>query len=102
MLIVNTVKTVNGIASKIVGTSDTRATNQLWSRNSRHAHGGRKICTKVSSDMAKKPPRALMGFAADASLSKAGSHHVESSAMRTQLTAFIDAGHHPGEVCGDM
>ena len=41
----------------IVGTSDTRATNQLCSRNSRHAQGGRNICTKVSSVIAKKPPR---------------------------------------------
>jgi hypothetical protein len=56
----------------------------------------------VSSVIAKKPPRALTGFAADASLSKGGSHHVDSSAMWTQLTVFIHAGHHPGEVYGDI
>ena len=56
MLKVNTISTVNGIASISVGSIDTRATNQVCSRNSRHANGGRNIRTNVSSDIAKKPP----------------------------------------------
>ena len=36
MLSVKLTRTVNGIATSSVGTSDTRATNQACSRNSRH------------------------------------------------------------------
>jgi hypothetical protein len=31
--------------------------------NSRHANGGRTICTKMSSDNAKKAPTSRSGFA---------------------------------------
>ena len=60
---VNTVRTVNGIASMTVGNIDTRATNHACRRNSRHAHGGRNIWTKVSNDIAKKSPTERTGFA---------------------------------------
>ena len=54
--------TVYGMVSISVGSIDTRATNQVWSRNSRQANGGLKINTKVSSDIAKKPPTARTGL----------------------------------------
>ena len=58
----NVNSTVNGIANINVGTSDTRATNHAWVRNSRHANGGLNIATNVSSAIAKKPPTARTGL----------------------------------------
>jgi len=48
MLNVNINKTSNGIASKSVGSSATRATNQHCNKNSRQANGLRGINTNVS------------------------------------------------------
>ena len=58
-----TTSTVNGIVSNSVGTIDTRATNQVWMTNSRHANGGLKMKTRVSRDMAKNPPISRTGAA---------------------------------------
>ena len=55
---------MRGMAIKMVGANETRATNQVCSKNSRHAQGGRNIKTKVSKHIAKKPPAAVSGFAA--------------------------------------
>ena len=55
MLKVNTGSTVNGTASISVGTIDTRATNQLCSRNSRQANGRRGMetsCPKRREELA--------------------------------------------------
>ena len=60
---VNTVKTVNGIDSISVGTSETRATNQVCNRYSRHANGRRIMPPNVSIAIAKKPPSPRNGFA---------------------------------------
>ena len=60
---VNTVKTVNGIDSISVGTSETRATNQVCNRYSRHANGRRIMQPNVSIAIAKKPPSPRNGFA---------------------------------------
>src|SRR5258705_4702616 len=73
MLRVNTMRTVNGMVSISVGTIDTRATNHVCSRNSRHANGGLNIKTNVSSDMAKKSPTARIGLVAMDSEVTAGS-----------------------------
>ena len=54
---------LNTIASRIAGTSDTRAVNQLWWMNSRQAHGGRTNCTMESRDIATKPPISRSGLA---------------------------------------
>ena len=62
MLKVNTTSTVYGTANISVGTSDTRATNQVLTTNSRHAKGFRGIRTSTSSAIAKKPPTAAGGF----------------------------------------
>lgn len=62
MLKMNVVKTVNGIDSVSVGMSDTRVTNQACGTNSRHANGGRKSSTMVSSAMAKKLPSSRIGL----------------------------------------
>jgi hypothetical protein len=62
MLRVKTVSTVNGMASINVGTIETRATNHVCNKNSRHAHGGLNISTAQSSDMAKNAPSALSGL----------------------------------------
>jgi hypothetical protein len=59
MLKVKIAKTLNGIASNIVGSSDTRATNHACRKNSRHAKGLRGINTNVSSAIAKKPPNEV-------------------------------------------
>src|SRR5215208_3956257 len=59
---VNTLSTVNGIASITVGSSDTRATNQPCSSSSRHANGGTNINRKVSRATAKNPPTARIGL----------------------------------------
>ena len=63
MLKMNVNNTVYGIVNISVGTIDTRATNQACKMNSRHANGGLNICTKVSSAIAKKPPKARTGLA---------------------------------------
>jgi hypothetical protein len=60
---VNTVKTVNGIDNINVGTSETRATNHVCNKYSRHANGRRNIHTNVSIAIAKKPPSPRNGFA---------------------------------------
>lgn len=64
---VNTTSTVNGIVSNSVGTSDTRATNQVCSTNSRHGKGSLNIATNVSSDIAKNSPRERSGLTRDSS-----------------------------------
>lgn len=61
MFRVKVVSTVNGMASSTVGIIETRATNQHWSRNSRHAHGGRKIWMIVSRHRPKNSPSAIAG-----------------------------------------
>ncbi len=63
MFSVNATSTVNGIATSSVGTSETRAIIQVWSRNSRNWNGRRKILTKVSSDISTNPPTARAGAA---------------------------------------
>src|ERR1700751_2681360 len=40
----------------------TRAMNQHCSMHSRQKNGGRAACTKVSSDIAMKPPTSRSGF----------------------------------------
>jgi hypothetical protein len=50
------------MANNKVGAMDTRATNQVCSKNSRQANGGLNIRTRVSSDIAKKSPRERTGF----------------------------------------
>src|ERR1700677_3417491 len=62
MLNVKTSSTEYGIVNISAGTTDTRATNQVWSTYSRNANGGLTITTNVSSDIAKKPPIARTGF----------------------------------------
>jgi hypothetical protein len=62
---VNTVSTVNGIDKNSVGTNDTRATNHVCNRYSRHAKGRRNMHTNVSNAMAKKPPSPRKGLAAN-------------------------------------
>src|SRR5882757_9618147 len=64
MLRMNTTNVVNGIASRSAGASDTRAMNQVWSRNSRQANGLVNSVTMVSSVNAKNPPTARSGLVA--------------------------------------
>jgi len=51
---------VYGIDSIRVGTMETRATNQIWSINSRHANGRRNIALHVSPTSTKKSPIAVI------------------------------------------
>jgi hypothetical protein len=61
-LIMKMANALNGIDTATVGKIVTRATNQLWWMNSRQAKGGRTICTKMSSDSAKKLPTSRSGL----------------------------------------
>ena len=61
MLSVKLTRTVNGIATNKVGASDTRATNQDCSKNSRHWNGRRNANLTASTDIANKAPTACMG-----------------------------------------
>ena len=65
MLSVKTMSTVYGIDSRSVGTIDTRATNQVCNRYSRHAKGRRNMHANVSIAIAKKPPSPRNGLAAN-------------------------------------
>lgn len=46
----------------MVGTIDTRATNQIWLTSSPHAHGGRAIAVNVSPASTTKSPTATAGL----------------------------------------
>src|SRR5689334_5305646 len=61
MLSVKLTRTVNGIATNKVGASETRATNQDCSKNSRHWNGRRNANLTASNDIAHKAPTACMG-----------------------------------------
>ena len=63
MLSVKTIRTVYGIDSTTVGTTETRATNQICSTSSRQAYGGRSIAAKVSPVRTMKSPTATAGRA---------------------------------------
>ncbi|SKU62200.1 Uncharacterised protein [Mycobacteroides abscessus subsp. abscessus] len=63
MLSVKATSTVNGMATKSVGNNETRAMNQVWSKNSWPWKGRRKILRNVASDMETKPPTARAGAA---------------------------------------
>ncbi|CKP18305.1 Uncharacterised protein [Mycobacterium tuberculosis] len=63
MLRVNATRTVNGMDTSNVGTSETRATIQVWSKNSRNWNGRRKAARAVSIDISKNPPTARAGTA---------------------------------------
>ncbi len=73
-----TVSTLNGMASMTVGNIATRATNHVCRMNSRQAHGGRNICTKMSSDIAKKLPSARTGLTAESAVTTSGPFHAWS------------------------
>src|SRR5581483_4758282 len=62
MLSVKLTNTVRGIATNNAGNSDTRATNQDCSKNSRHWNGRRKMNKIASADIAKNPPMAWAGL----------------------------------------
>ncbi len=55
--------TVNGIDTNSVGTKETRAIIQVWSRNSRNWNGRRNILTNVSMVISTNPPTARAGAA---------------------------------------
>ena len=61
MLSVKLTRTVNGMATNNVGASETRATNQDCSKNSRHWNGRRNANLTASADIANRPPTACMG-----------------------------------------
>lgn len=63
MLSTKTISTVYGIDNMMVGKMETRATNQICSSTSRHAHGPRTAATSASALSRKNSPNALMGFA---------------------------------------
>ena len=62
MFSTNTISTVYGIDSMIVGKIETRATNQICSSNSRHAHGPLTAAINASALSMKNSPNAFMGF----------------------------------------
>ena len=62
MFRVKLTSTVNGIATSTVGASDTRATNQDCSRNSRHWNGRWNRKRTASADIANSPPMASIGL----------------------------------------
>ena len=61
----NTMSTVYGIDSMIVGKIETRATNQICSSTSRQAHGPRTVVTNDSMLRMKNWPSAFIGFATE-------------------------------------
>ncbi|CNH65541.1 Uncharacterised protein [Mycobacterium tuberculosis] len=65
MFSTNTMSTVYGIDSMIVGKIETRATNQICSRSSRQAQGPRTAATKASMLRMKNWPSASIGLAND-------------------------------------
>src|SRR5947209_7093395 len=58
-----TMSTVYGIDSMIVGKIETRATNEIGSSNSRHAHGPRTAAISAWALSMKNSPSAFIGFA---------------------------------------
>ncbi|GAA1675137.1 hypothetical protein MMUR_63490 [Mycolicibacterium murale] len=59
----NATSTVKGMATSNVGTRDTRAIIQVWSRNSRNWNGRWKHARKVSKLISTNPPTARAGTA---------------------------------------
>lgn len=89
MLSTKTISTVYGIDNMMVGKMETRATNQICSRISRHAHGPRTAAASASALSKKNWPSAVMGLAMAVAFTVLARSFADSTRPPYFVTRFI-------------